>query len=496
MAVFTIQTPSGKTLDIEAGDEAAAIRGAKEWEATNTSGFSSFDQPQNTPSIAAPEEPVSSAQHLGRMVTDIPSEIYQAGKSAVSAMNEAFNPYSETAQAEMQRRKNLGLFEGLGETVKSGLNIGSGVLGLPSLVGAPATGASRSVIGHALSAAPGGGSYEESKDKADIAMMGIRPAIPGPVTAQALAQRAAAKTAAKGVTTSQLETAATPVYEGLTQRGNTIVLPKGVGKQMADDIETILHPQSLRPGSAERTFGHLKLLDKVEDLNDVAIIRDKLRDTANGIANDRIAIVKGRDAEAARRSMKMLDQEMDRLSPGWTADMAEADSNWAAMRRMKSVQKEAEKGKKGRLGSFDSKESRAKGFTKEELEAVKRADTGGALGTALNAVGAGLNPFHGGIGPVISAAAHGAATLPTAGLNWLAYAAGVPVGMAADKGARLLRQRALDKALSQISRRSPLGQQITAPPTPLLGPFNSLNRGSTGALLGMYPYYPASEEDQ
>jgi hypothetical protein len=134
-------------------------------------GKPAFDEPQELKS----EEPITSAQHLARTVTDIPSEIYQAGKSAVSAMNEAFNPYSETAQAEMQRRKNLGLFEGLGETVKSGLNIGSGVLGPVNLALSPITGASRSVIGHALSAAPGGGTYEESKDKADIAMMGLRP---------------------------------------------------------------------------------------------------------------------------------------------------------------------------------------------------------------------------------------------------------------------------------------------------------------------------------
>lgn len=38
MAIFTIQTPGGKTLDIEAADEATAIRGAQEWAATNERG--------------------------------------------------------------------------------------------------------------------------------------------------------------------------------------------------------------------------------------------------------------------------------------------------------------------------------------------------------------------------------------------------------------------------------------------------------------------------
>jgi hypothetical protein len=36
MPVFTIETPSGKKLDIEAADETAAIKGAQEWEGANT----------------------------------------------------------------------------------------------------------------------------------------------------------------------------------------------------------------------------------------------------------------------------------------------------------------------------------------------------------------------------------------------------------------------------------------------------------------------------
>jgi hypothetical protein len=39
MPIFTIQTPGGKTLDIDAADEATAIRGAQEWAANNAGGM-------------------------------------------------------------------------------------------------------------------------------------------------------------------------------------------------------------------------------------------------------------------------------------------------------------------------------------------------------------------------------------------------------------------------------------------------------------------------
>jgi hypothetical protein len=181
--------------------------------------------------------------------------------------------------------------------------------------------------------------------------------------------------------------------------------------------------------------------------------------------------------------MKSLDAQMDSLSPGWTGKMAEADSNWAAAKRIETVQEEAGKGNYGRLGSFDSSALRTKGYTRDEIAAIKRAHTGGPVGVALNAIGGGLNPFHGGLGPTVQAAMHLPAAFSTGGMSLLGSAAGVPVGMLADKGAAALRHRALDKAYSKLADRSALGKSgagdfvYTAPPTHL----NSLLLGGLQA---------------
>jgi hypothetical protein len=150
--------------------------------------------------------------------------------------------------------------------------------------------------------------------------------------------------------------------------------------------------------------------------------------------------------------MNKLDSQIEELSPGWVGAMKEADANWAAARRAETVLKEADKGQKGRLGSFDTNETRAKGFTKEELAAVKKAHQGGILGAGLNAIGGGLNPFHGGIPSAVTVGAH-AITSP------LTFAAGVPGGILADVLAKSLRKRALNQAIEKIISRSPVAQQ-------------------------------------
>lgn len=57
MAVFQVQVPDGRVLDIEAADEATAMRGAREWFATNAQ-----PSPTPAPSVAEP----SASEKLGR----------------------------------------------------------------------------------------------------------------------------------------------------------------------------------------------------------------------------------------------------------------------------------------------------------------------------------------------------------------------------------------------------------------------------------------------
>ena len=140
------------------------------------SGMGMFDDLVPPPSTAKP----SRLDELASAATDIPHKIYEAGSSAVGAMNDAFNPYSAAQAAKMERIKNSSFLGGLGEQVKSVGDVGSGLLAVPSFVASPIAGTARSVIGHTFNAAnplsPGDVGYVSGDEAADTAMMGLQPA--------------------------------------------------------------------------------------------------------------------------------------------------------------------------------------------------------------------------------------------------------------------------------------------------------------------------------
>jgi hypothetical protein len=270
------------------------------------------------------------------------------------------------------------------------------------------------------------------------------------VTMLPSAGRTIAAKAVPETTIADLKAAATPTYQRLTELGNTVPLTSQAKIDLTQSVVNELGPQGLRSANAPRTYREITRMSGASDLNDIAIARDKMRDIANGISENRLIRVTGHDSTAARKAMDKLDDQIEQLSPGWVDAMKQADANWAAARRADKVLKEADKGQKGRLGSFDTNETRAKGYTMDELAAIKRAHQGGALGTGLSAVGAALNPFHGGIAGVIPAI-HALSSPLTA-------LAGVPAGVAADVLAKQLRKRALNQAVQKILSRSPVAQ--------------------------------------
>jgi hypothetical protein len=270
----------------------------------------------------------------------------------------------------------------------------------------------------------------------------------GAVTGGLAGAKTGAGRIAANVTAEELKAAARPTFEEAARIGNTIAVP---GEDIAKSIGSDLHEAALRQSNAPRTYRELTRLSGAEDLNDVAIARDKMRDIANGISDNRLIRVSGSDSTAARNAMNALDAQIEQLSPGWVPTMKEADANWAAAKRAETIAKEAEK---NRLGSFGNNESRAKGFTPAEIAAVKRAHQGGTLRAGLNAIGGGLNPFHGGLTGAIAAAAHAPAAYFSGGTSLL----GIPAGMLSDAAAAALRRRALDQATQQVLARSPLAQ--------------------------------------
>lgn len=126
-------------------------------------------------SIDKPSERPTAGQQMMSAVTDIPSEIYQAGKSALSTIGDTLNPFSEARHAAYAKQAAAPSFmQGIVEGAKQVGETGKGILAVPELVASPITGTARSAIGHPFSVISGK-PYEEAKSDVDLAMMGLAP---------------------------------------------------------------------------------------------------------------------------------------------------------------------------------------------------------------------------------------------------------------------------------------------------------------------------------
>ncbi len=405
----------------------------------------------------------------------------------------AFSPEAQKQQADLKALIAQNRGEGIanylpkpettaGKYARTAAEFVPSALAMPGNLAANATFGAASGLG-----SEAGGQLTEGTAAEPYARLGgalVGGALAPTKTAQALAARAERSgKALPEINAEALRGAASPVYKAQTALANEVTVPNGAGEQMAADIATELHPLKLRSENAERTYRQLNKLGDAKDLNDISIVRDKLRDTKYGISNETLVKVGGQDSEAAGLAMRALDKEMDALSPGWVAKNAEADANWAAAKRVKTVEDYAEEGKK--FASFDKKQSRKKGFTKTELALIKRAETGGPLGTVLNTFGATLNPAHSGLAAAMSAATHIPTAILTGGASVPFQIAGAVTGAAADAGARALRNRAYNQMINKLGARSPLAQQVLPPVQPL----SAFRHGSYAAPLLADPSY-------
>src|SRR5271166_933357 len=137
------------------------------------------------PATSVTDVAKQAATGVANAVSDIPTEIAGAAKSAASSINKAFNPYSGEPQGIV--------------------NTGRGLAGIAALAASPITGTGRALIGHLL-AAPGQISYEEGKNQADLAMMGL--GARGPVGAAATTADAASLARTARATRQAVEQAA------------------------------------------------------------------------------------------------------------------------------------------------------------------------------------------------------------------------------------------------------------------------------------------------
>ncbi len=130
MPIFELQSPDGKTFEVDAPHMGAAVSAA-----SGVFGGTS---------AAAPPA------GMGNALTDIPHEAYQATADTLGSIRDNLNPLN---------REGVGVMEGLGKT-------GKGLAALASLPFAPAIGAARSLIGHPFADLE---SYIGSKIAPDIA---------------------------------------------------------------------------------------------------------------------------------------------------------------------------------------------------------------------------------------------------------------------------------------------------------------------------------------
>ena len=127
------------------------------------------------------------------MLSDVPHEVYEAGKSALTDINAGLNPWSEENKAAEAKKANAPTFlSGLSAQASDLGRVGKGLMGIPALAVAPITGAARSLIGHPLATAEHTAGtiiapeiaakdnpdemYRTAKEGVDTAMMGLRPA--------------------------------------------------------------------------------------------------------------------------------------------------------------------------------------------------------------------------------------------------------------------------------------------------------------------------------
>lgn len=122
---------------------------------------------------------------LPRAIADVPKEIYEASRTALTTIADNLNPFSEKRRAAIERQSKMGLVEGLGEGFRQTADVGAGLAAIPGLVSVPVVGAARSLIGHPYADVTGM-PYEEAKGAVDTALMAAAPRSASPVGMRAI----------------------------------------------------------------------------------------------------------------------------------------------------------------------------------------------------------------------------------------------------------------------------------------------------------------------
>lgn len=461
-------------------------------------------QPQQVPQ---PQPPPGFADQMSAAVTDVPSEIGSAWNDTISTIASKLNPFSDERRASLERESKAPFMEGLGEQLSRIGGVGSGIAAIPQLPAAPITGAGRSVIGHGMAAITPGMSYEEGKDAADKALMGMRAGAVGKgAQLRELPQAAPAA--------SDIKAAAKAGYDQAANSG--VELHPDSLKNFSVQIKNDLTAKGIDSDVAEKTF---KALDRLEQPqpNGAVVTTNNFRNLQRKLG----LVMKSPDPTeqlAAGEVLRALNNHMENLpvgdivrgTPAEAAQVSqiikEANANYSAV---KSAERFDTKIQKAELNSSAANSGQnlenamrqqvktilqnpkeRRGYTRDELilmeKFVRGKSPANVLRTAGNLLGGG-----GGLGAIVSGGA-GAAMAGPMGI------AAPALGWGAKSIGNLMAGKQAAKINNSIRGRSPYAQSLppllAAPPRSLLG--SIFPYGLPQSLPMLMGAIPARAEDQ
>jgi hypothetical protein len=237
--------------------------------------------PAAAPVVPAPAAPPLSGEgitdYLPRAITDIPSDIYDAGKAALGKINDNLNPFSDARRASIERQGKMGLGEGLVEGLKQTAGVGAGLAAIPELVASPMTGAARSLIGNpmatvertigeAINSEAAKTRTDEAatadwKQSADIAMMGMAPRSVSPIGVRTAPTKAP--------TGAELKAAGSQGYDAA--RGMGLEIKPQAAQGLGTTIKADLTAAGIDENLAPKTFGIVSKLDNMDPASVVTV---------------------------------------------------------------------------------------------------------------------------------------------------------------------------------------------------------------------------------
>jgi hypothetical protein len=447
--------------------------------------------------------PTSLLESAKAAVTDIGPEIASGVRSALSTINRNLNPFNAERQAATLAESKAPFFD-LKPRLESIAGVGEGLaaypLGIPASVPA---GVGRSVIGHGLEAT-GQFTYEEGKDAADKAMMGIRagsvganaqprplPQVPPP--AKEILNAGSAGYKSPEVTALEIEPRST--------------------RALSTQIQSELLTEGFRPssGSAKGVFKEVKNLAPPQNVQSVKVADlDSARRALQIYAKELNAQGKPTpQANAATKAINHIDDYLDNISPSdvlagdasaAAATLKTARADWAAGKTAEEVTYKLSKAE--RQSAKSGSGSNIENAMRQKIDQIPDRGLTAAEKALRDQIVLGDRPRDAlrtsgklGVDGGLSLMLHTAMGLGTGGATLPISAAGT----IARKVGEGLTKKQIAELNRMIRARSPYAKSMPPrhmlPPSPLLSPMLPYSlQQSLPLLLGMKPVYADEDE--